>query len=196
MVRDLQSSALSYRDDVARKIRMNSALNPTREPEGNVPVTVILERRRANSEWADFTWRASGITCGEHANNGLSHPVRETSDLALFLVGGLDIALYEDECESYYFNLVSDTPRAYVLAHSQGTDAPPEPFRVSMSFDEAHAYLEGDDEIFEVDVPAELYMRVESFVIANYFPEKKTKRKLRDWTADGRDGQPDDMGRR
>ena len=26
-----------------------------------------------------------------------------------------------------------------------------------MSFDEAHAYLEGEDEIFAVDVPAEIY---------------------------------------
>ena len=53
-----------------------------------------------------------------------------------------------------------------------------------MSFDEAHAYLEGEDEIYAVDVPPELYRWTEAFVIAHYFPQKKTKRKLRDWSAD------------
>ena len=53
-----------------------------------------------------------------------------------------------------------------------------------MSFDEAHAYLEGDDEVYAVDVPAELYKWTEAYVIANYFPEKKKKRKLRDWSAE------------
>jgi hypothetical protein len=53
-----------------------------------------------------------------------------------------------------------------------------------MSFDEAHAYLEGDDEIYAVDVPGELYRWTEAYVIAHYFPEKKKKRKLRDWSAD------------
>ena len=35
-----------------------------------------------------------------------------------------------------------------------------------------------------IDVPAEIYRWTEAFVIANYFPEKKRKRKLRDWSAD------------
>ena len=83
--------------------------------------------------------------------------------------------------------MVSDTPRAYVVAHVGDPNEAPEPFRISMSFDEAHAYLEGDDEIYAVDVPAEVYRWTEAFVIANYFPEKKRKRKLRDWSAESRD---------
>ena len=61
--------------------------------------------------------------------------------------------LHVDECESYYYNLVSDSPRAYVVAHSADDERQPQPFLVSMSFDEAHAYLEGEDEIYAVDVP-------------------------------------------
>jgi hypothetical protein len=59
-----------------------------------------------------------------------------------------------------------------------------------MSFDEAHAYLEGEDEIYAVDVPPELYRWTESFVISNYFPERKRKRKLRNWSADGSQDVP------
>ena len=166
-------------------------MNQREQPHGSqgneirhFPVSVILERRAATSPWVEFVWSATGITVGGHADAAEPHLVREDQDRALYLVGGLDVVLHVDECESYYYNLVSDTPRAYVLAHSAGDGAQPEAFHVSMSFDEAHAYLEGDDEVYAVDVPAELYKWTEAYVIANYFPEKKKKRKLRDWSTD------------
>ena len=154
-------------------------------PQFSLPVAVLLERRPATSPWQEFVWRASGITIGDKAGDDSLQLVREDGESALFLQGGLELTLYRDECESYYYNIVSDRPRAYVVAHVTDPEQPPEPFRVSMSFDEAHAYLEGDDEIYDVDVPAELYRATETFVLANYFPEKKTKRKLHDWRAEG-----------
>ncbi|MCG6967131.1 MAG: DUF3305 domain-containing protein [Chromatiaceae bacterium] len=162
----------------------------TSEPQvteiGHLPVVVILERRIATSRWADYVWSAAGITVGRGTGgtDRLPHLIREDQNTAYFAVEGLEVALYVDECESYYYNLISDAPQAYVLAHAADDSAQPQPFRVSMSFDEAHAYLEGDDQVYAVAVPAELYRWTEAFVIANYFPEKKRKRKLRDWTAD------------
>jgi hypothetical protein len=50
-----------------------------------------------------------------------------------------------------------------------------------MSFDEAHAYVEGDDEIYDVDIPPELYVWVEAYVLINYVAEKRKKRKRVDW---------------
>jgi hypothetical protein len=156
------------------------------EPHGSdtrhFPVSVILERRPAVSRWADHVWTAAGITVGGRTDAPDAQLIREDRGVSYFLIGGLDVALHADECESYYYNLVSDSPRAYVIAHTDGGQ--PQPFRISMSFDEAHAYLEGEDEIYAVDVPPELYRWTEAFVIAHYFPQKKTKRKLRDWSAD------------
>ena len=162
---------------------MSESATPANRRE-RFPIAVVLERRVAKSTWADHTWEASGITVGRHPRTDEPRLIREDSGTAFFIVGGLQVELFADECESYYFNLVSETPRAYVLAHLADADSAPEPFRITLSFDEAHAYLEGEDEIYAVDVPPELYLWAEAFVIANYFPEKKRKRKLRDWTAD------------
>jgi len=148
------------------------------------PVAVILERRPAASRWADHVWSAAGIAVGSHAGGKGSQLVRKVKDTAYFLIGDLQVTLHADECESYYYNLVSDSPRAYIVAHVEGDDQQPKPFLISMSFDEAHAYLEGEHEIYAVDVPGELYRWTEAYIIANYFPEKKLKRKLRDWSAD------------
>ena len=168
--------------------RVNNAGNNLADGARGLPVAVMLERRTATNRWHDFVWRATGITIGNRSDGESLALVREDNDVALFLQGGLQVGLFRDECESYYYNLVSERPRAYVLAHINEADQAPEPFRVSMSFDEAHAYLEGDDEIYDVDVPAELYRFTEAFVLANYFPEKKTKRKLRDWRAESEAG--------
>jgi len=168
----------------AEEKTMSRITEPQAEGLQHFPVSVILERRPATSRWIDHVWAAVGITVGRQAAGGEPRLIREEQGVAHYLVGGLDVALYADECESYYYNLVSDNPRAYVVAHAEDAHDRPQPFRISMSFDEAHAYLEGEDQIYAVDVPAELYRWTESFVIANYFPEKKRKRKLRDWSAD------------
>lgn len=159
------------------------------------PVAVILEKRALNDNpWVDHTWSAVGITVGRYGQQDNGNPVlvREgagrSNSISHYLVSGLQVCLYADECESYYHNMMTKTPRCYVVAHLEDSGEMPEPFMVSMGFDEAHAYLEGDDEIYAVDVPPELYRWTEAFVLANYFPEKKTKRKLRNWS------QPDDRG--
>lgn len=159
---------------------------------GHFPIAVVLERRPATSRWADYVWSAAGIAVASHASRE-PQLMREDGDSAFFLVGGLEIRLHIDECESYYHNLMCDSPRAYVVARLDADEhRPPRPFLVSMSFDEAHAYLEGADEVFSVDIPPELYRWTEAYVIANYFPEKKTKRRLRDWSSDA--ARPGDSG--
>jgi len=116
--------------------------------------------------------------------------IHEENDIRHYLVTGLSVALYPDECESYYHNMMTDTPRCYVVAHRDSTDADemPVPFLVSMSFDEAHAYLEGEDEVYSVDVPSELYRWTEDFVLTHYVAEKRRKRKLVDWKKTARPG--------
>ena len=52
---------------------------------------------------------------------------------------------------------------------------------MSLSYDAAHSYLEGDEIVYAVDLPAELYRWSETFVLQYYAPEKKMKRKRTDW---------------
>jgi hypothetical protein len=67
-----------------------------------------------------------------------------------------------------------------VIAHHEENDTPV-PFLVSMSFDEAHAYLESDEEVYDVDIPPELYCWTEAFLLCHYAPEKRVKRKRQNW---------------
>jgi hypothetical protein len=149
----------------------------------NFPVSVLLESRPAISEWIDTVWMAIAVTIGSRDDQADDQPrlVRTSGAVKYFLCSGLQVKLFKDECESYYHNLISPTPRCYVVAHKEDIEDPPEPFLITMSFDEAHAYLEGEDEIYDVDIPPELYKWTEAFILVHYAPEKRKKRKRKDW---------------
>lgn len=153
-------------------------------PVQTLPAAVLLERRPATGPWVSHVWEAGAITVGEQFRRRAVTLVRDEPRLATYLVSGLQVALHVDECESYYYNLISERPRAFVVAHATADGEQPQPFRVSMSFDEAHAYLEGDDQVYAVAVPPELYRWTEAFVVEHYAPEQRLKRKRRDWSSD------------
>ena len=70
----------------------------------------------------------------------------------------------------------------------------PDPYLVSLSFDEAHAYLEGDELVYSVPLPAQLYQWAEAYVLTNYVAIKKTKRKLKRWHGEDAPKAPDGNG--
>ncbi len=148
------------------------------------PVSVMMERQNSTNQWLDYTWDALGVSVvGRLPGEGHKVVVvAEGEFVARFLHQGFCINLYKDECESYYHNLISPQPRCFVVANTDDLGQPI-PFLVSLSFDEANAYLEGEEIVYAVDIPPELYRWCEAYVLANYVPEKKMRRKLTRWTS-------------
>ena len=151
-----------------------------------------MEKRPSQvSRWVDHIWSAIGVTVGAShdgtSQDGTSKDNRDTPSITrleegveLHIFSGFQVKLYVDECDSYYHNLVSPSPHCYVVVR-QNEDEAPAPFLVSLSFDEADAYAEGDDEVFAVAIPPELYRWSEAFVLAHYCPQQRKKRKRQDW---------------
>lgn len=145
-------------------------------------ISVIMEAKRSHSSWIDEEWRAVGVVAGLQSDTH-ERKVREISrekGVRRLLHPGFRLMLYVDECESYYHNLMAPHPSCYVVADPDEKNQPI-PIRVTLSFDEAHAYLEGDQEVYAVDIPPELYRWSEVFILSHYVPEKKRKRKLDNW---------------
>jgi hypothetical protein len=96
----------------------------------------------------------------------------------------LRLQLHRDDADSYYFNLVSDRPSVFVIC-SQEAGEPPRPFIATLSYGEATSYMETDELVESVAMPAELYRWAERFVLEHYVPEKRRKRKRDNWKAAG-----------
>ena len=149
------------------------------------PVSVLIERCPSSSAWAEEVWRAVGVSAGA-AERSEVRKVFDQAGVARFLCPGFALSLYPDECESYYYNLLSEQPCCYVVA-DLNDEGRPTPVLVSLSFDEAHAYLEGEREVYAVALPPELYRWVETYVLTHYVPQRRTKRKREDWKTAGRE---------
>ena len=89
---------------------MSSAADPVLR----IPVGVVVERRKAESEWIDFVWRAVGILPGEPEMTAWTI-LREQEEVTLFYVGSASIDLYRSEIPRYRDNLASGAASIWVV---------------------------------------------------------------------------------
>lgn len=130
-------------------------------------------------------WEAVGVIAGEEmATPELQRTlIRSEGDCEQYLWTGLTVALYKDAAEAYWFNLSGDTPALYVACcENEASDIAP--VLVTADSSEAGMHEEGDDIVFSVPMPPELYQRLERYVVENYVPQEKKKRKRKNWVED------------
>jgi len=145
-------------------------------------LAVLMEKQPSTHPWAEFSYQAVGVIVRDQKEAKSISRVYQNGATEQFLVTGLELRLHPDECESYYHNLMSPEPGCFIVAdQADDSDEMPVPYLVSLSFDEVHAYLEGDEQIYSVAMPAELYQWAEAYVLTHYVAIKKTKRKLKNW---------------
>ena len=154
-------------------------------------ISVIMESRPSQNQWVDEVWDATGIVAysnkgdADGGENEKNVKVIEQDEVKQLIYSGLKLRLFLDECESYYHNLMSPEPGCFIVAREEDEEGEPTnkpiPVMVTLSFDEAHSYLEGDDTVYAVPIPSELYQWVEAYILENYEAEKRIKRKRKNW---------------
>ena len=150
------------------------------------PLTILMRHSIVqHGIWESERWQAEGVVVGEHhqCRDVQRELVRVGDNFKQYLWSGLQLKLYSDAAEGYYFNIVSDSPKLFVICSTDETTNEIIPAMVSVSYDEITAHLEVDDPVFQLPMPAEVYRWVEDFVMQHYLPEKKKKRKLTNWKA-------------
>ena len=148
----------------------------------SLALAVVMEKRTSSHPWADFRYDAIGVVVRADDEDASVRRIYQDAETEHFLCTGLTLRLHLDECESYYHNLMSPEPGCFIVASQpDDSDEMPVPYLVSLSFDEVHAYLEGDEQIYSVEIPAQLYQWAEAYVLTHYVAIKKTKRKLKNW---------------
>lgn len=159
-----------------------SDFDPARQPEA-FAVRVLMRPGRLHPQpWMPRSWEVIGVVADGDAGSPDGPSLAAEGEDGSRVYRGLHIRLYPDEAESYYHNLTVDRPRCFVVTREDdaGDQAP---FLVSLSFDEANAYLEGDDQVHAVDLAPELYRWLEAYVLTHYLPEPRKKRKRNNWKA-------------
>lgn len=153
----------------------------------NFPVSIVMQHRRVeNNIWLSEKWEVEAVVSGGETASGVPkrNVLRIGNDDEKYIWSNYHIVLHKDQAESYYFNIISDTPFVFVVCTDEEDDGELVPFTVSVNYDEAASNIEVDNDVFQVPMPAEIYKWVEAFVLNNYVPEKRKKRKLVNWKKD------------
>ena len=148
-----------------------------------LPLGVVVERRRVDHPWKDFSWRPVAVIPGAPPidPSGEWTVLRSGEDWEQYHCGTLPLELFRRETEGYKVNLTQDPPQVFVLLRS---DDDPEgrheflPFLVTASPYEAQDYLDSGEEIVEgVAMPPDVTAFVQAFVDTHHVDEVFHKRR-------------------
>ena len=134
-----------------------------------------MQRRPAQSRWADVIWEPHGVVPGYAGTD--TKLLVEHDGVAQWLHPGFKLELHRDETEGYYQNVAARDPRVFVLWRMEGEQALP--LDVTVSSDEAGRWLDGGHSVDGVAMPPEIYAWVGDYVEKNYRPEPKKRIKPR-----------------
>lgn len=153
----------------------------------SMPMSVIMQKTPSDHPWVNWSYDVIGVVPSDsntYADDAAQkiRLIHQENGIEKYLISGLTLSLHVDECESYYHNLMSPKPGCFIVANeTDDKDEMPVPYLISLSFDEVHAYLEGEEDVYAVPLPQQLYQWVEAYILTHYVATKRVKRKLNNW---------------
>ena len=94
-------------------------MSPAAVPLLRIPVSVVVERRKADLPWIDFVWRGVGVLPDEPEMKPWT-VLREEDEATLYYAGGAAIDLYRSETSRYRENFATGSPSIWVVLSSFG----------------------------------------------------------------------------
>ena len=154
-------------------------MNAAALPLIRIPVGIVVERCKAESQWADFVWRAVAVLPDEPETKPWT-VLREEHGSTLFYAGSATVDLYLSETARYRDNLASGSPRIWiVLSPAEGAW----PYSVAAATAdpaEGEAFTEAGGNLVEsVVMPEMLREEIESFVAEHHVEREFFKRTRR-----------------
>jgi len=156
-----------------------------------IPVTMVVTSVPASdvNRWTTPTWKLDSLVAiGEMGTPSREAAVSQQLGTTSWIWKGYAVHLHEDAGESYWYNLMSETPKVFVVCTVADDDEDDldegelRPLLVTASQDEALGHMETDDVVFSMSMPPEIEVNVERFVVATYQPVIKKKRRRKNWS--------------
>jgi hypothetical protein len=141
-----------------------------------IPLGVVVERRKAQSPWIDFTWKPQSVLVGlpEAAPWTI---LSEGGDTTTIYAGTAELELYRTETPHYRDNLASGG-RLWVALRPTGIDPPYEIFGVTADPSEGEGWTEGGTDLIDVvAMPEPIRAVIETFIAEHHVERPFYKRK-------------------
>ena len=112
--------------------------------------------------------------------------LRDDGKFRRTLYPGFTLELFRDEGEGYYLNLVSGAPVWFVVWRIDDEDPSRAwPETVSLSYNEAGRWLDAQERVDNVPLPAEIAAWLQAYTDLHYRPEPKQRRRPQSFLSPG-----------
>ena len=151
---------------------------PGSEPRPAISVAVVIDRERAPNRWEDWRFTIADVVAAEDAFGAEARILRDDGTLRRTLHPGFRLELHPDQGDGYYLNLSSGSPVWFVVWRIDDDDPSRAwPERVSVSYTEAGRWLDAQERVDNVPLPAELVAWLQAYTDEHYRPEEKRPRR-------------------
>jgi len=151
-------------------------MSPASMPLVRIPVGVVVARRKAASQWIDFTWTPVAVLDGVPEAKAWQ-VLHEDGDTTTFYAGSAEIELYRSETPYYQENLASGGASLWVVT----TGADDDPLRlVAVTADpaEGESFAEtAANQVEQLPMPPQVESIVASFIAEHHVERDFVKRK-------------------
>ena len=146
-------------------------------PLARIAVGVVVERRKAKSQWIDFNWQPVGVLAGVPQAAAWT-VLSAADDVTTFYAGAAEIALYRTETINYLSNLEAQAPALWVALRPTGVEPPYEVVAVTADPAEGESFTQvGNDVVEAVPMPPPVRAIIADFVAEHHVERPFAKRK-------------------
>ena len=154
-------------------------MSPAALPLLRIPLGVVVERRKADSPWIDFTWRGVAVLPDEPQMQPWT-ALREQEGATLFYAGSATVDLYRAETARYRENLLSGNPTIWIVLSPSEGSPPYTLLAVTADPAEGEGFTEAGANLVEpVPMPEVVRDAIENFIAEHHVEREFVKRKQR-----------------
>ncbi len=152
-------------------------MSPAAAPLARIPVGVVVARRKAVSQWIDFTWTPDSVLHGVPEAEPWT-VLSQDGETTTYYAGSADVELYRSETTYYRDNLASGAPSLWVVMAGTESDPPYRLVTVTADPAEGEGFTETAANLVEqVPMPQSIQDIVAAFVAEHHVERQFFKRK-------------------
>ena len=146
-------------------------------PLKSLPVSILVERRKAESQWIDYLWTPVAALSGQPETAPWTVVAAE-GETVTFFAGTATVEFHRGETANYRDNLVSGEPKLWVVLRAADGEPPYTLLTVTADPSEGEAFTEpGVDLVETVPMPEAICDALEAFVVEHHVEKTFFKRK-------------------
>lgn len=146
-------------------------------PLHKIPVGVVVERLRAQSQWVDYVWRPANVLEGIPDTPVWTQLAGDDAH-ATFYAGAADIDLHVSDTGFYRDNLTSGFPKLWVVLRPTGIEPPFDLVSVTADPFEGEGLTESAVDLIEtVPMPESIQATIAAFIGQHHVEQVFFKRK-------------------